>query len=419
MSTTRPIGIDLFAGAGGLSLGFEQAGFDVAAAVEVDPIHCATHLYNLPDCKVLCRSVALVTGAEIREAAGIGDRDIDAVFGGPPCQGFSMIGKRALDDPRNSLVHQFVRLVTELRPKYFVFENVPGLTVGQHRSFLAELVASFAEAGYAVVNPYRVLSAVDYGVPQSRRRLFLLGARIGLPQPEYPEGRPPRVSVREALDDLPKVSAFPSLLETDSVEAAHGAETEYSSRLRGSVLDPDDYSYRRKWDRGMLTSSRRTVHTDRSRARFERTEPGRVEPVSRFLRLDPNGLCNTLRAGTNSERGAFTSARPIHPFDARCITVREAARLHSYPDWFRFHGTKWHGFRQVGNSVPPLLARAVAASIVSALGARPERPDTVIDLGDARLLQLSPTEAAMEFGLGSVDVPKRLRREPVSAYNET
>ncbi len=127
---SRAIGIDLFAGAGGLSLGFEQAGFDIAAAVEIDPIHCATHEFNFPYCKTICRSVLDIGATDIRRMADIGARDIAVVFGGAPCQGFSMIGKRALDDPRNRLVHRFVRLVLELQPSYFAFENVKGLTLG-------------------------------------------------------------------------------------------------------------------------------------------------------------------------------------------------------------------------------------------------------------------------------------------------
>lgn len=129
----RPIAIDLFAGAGGLSLGFEQAGFDIAASVEMDPVHSAAHKFNFPRCVTVCESVVNVSGSDLRKRAGIGRRDIDVVIGGAPCQGFSMIGKRALDDPRNQLVHHYVRLVNELRPKYFVFENVKGLTVGRHR----------------------------------------------------------------------------------------------------------------------------------------------------------------------------------------------------------------------------------------------------------------------------------------------
>jgi DNA (cytosine-5)-methyltransferase 1 len=132
----KPIGVDLFAGAGGLSLGFEQAGFHVGAAVEYDPVHAATHEFNFPQCATLCRSVADINGDYIRSHSKIGQEDIDVVFGGAPCQGFSMIGKRALDDPRNRLVNHFVRIVSELKPKYFIFENVRGLTIGEHKKFL-------------------------------------------------------------------------------------------------------------------------------------------------------------------------------------------------------------------------------------------------------------------------------------------
>src|SRR5262249_5545259 len=149
------------------------------------------------------------------------------------------------------------------------------------------------------------------------------------------------------------------------------------------------------------TSSLRATHTPLSKRRFAETPMGATEPVSRFYKLPPNGVCNTLRAGTASDRGAFTSPRPIHPFRPRCITVREAARLHSYPDWFRFHVTKWHGFRQIGNSVPPLLGRAVAAEILRSLGARPRKPRASIGLGDPRLLRFSMTDAAAHYSVPS------------------
>ena len=419
----RPIGVDLFAGAGGMSLGFEQAGFDVAAAVEYDPVHCATHEFNFPACAAICRSVADIDGDYIRNGSRIGEQQVDVVFGGAPCQGFSMIGKRALDDPRNSLVHHFVRLVVDLRASYFIFENVRGLTIGGHQKFLEEIIQEFRKNGYRVLEDYRVLNAAHHGVPQDRHRLFLMGARKGFPLPEYPRSthEPPNrtraaslflesaPTVWDALKDLPEADDYEELLERDWVKAKFKKSTDYAAPLRGDSADPTDYSIPREFDGGLLTSSLRTVHTDLSRKRFLETNHGETEPVSRFHKLDPKGICNTIRAGTASDHGAFTSPRPIHPFSPRCITVREAARLHSYPDWFRFHVTKWHGFRQIGNSVPPLLARAVATKVREAIAVRPGPIERPLSLGNPGLLSFGMAEAAARYGVPADVVPKRTR----------
>jgi DNA (cytosine-5)-methyltransferase 1 len=419
----RPLGIDLFAGAGGLSLGFEQAGFDVVAAIEVDPVHCAIHKFNFPGCAVIARSVVGLTAAEIRSAAGIGLRSIDVVFGGAPCQGFSMIGQRVLDDPRNHLVKEFVRIGKDLRASYFVFENVKGLTVGKHRLFLEELIALFDEAGYTVRLPWKVLDAANHGVPQHRERLILFGARKDLPLPSYPapSTRPADRSVPsdlprgptafDALHDLPDAESFAALHESDEVRTRKGwkATGAYASALRGLGNAADDYSHPRLWDPALLTASARTDHTVISRRRFAETTPGTVEPISRFYRLAPNGLSNTLRAGTDAARGAFTSPRPIHYALPRCVTVREMARLHGFPDWFRFNETKWHGARQIGNSVPPPLARAVARQVMQALGATPERPAVPLALGDPALIRMTVSQAAAHFGIPAPD-GKRDRR---------
>lgn len=412
--TLHPIAVDLFAGAGGLSLGFQQAGFDVRAAVEYDPIHCATHEFNFPNCATICRDVTNIDGDYIRSKSGIGKNDITAVVGGAPCQGFSLIGYRALDDPRNVLASHFVRLVNELQPKYFVFENVKGLTVGHHKSFLHVLIAEFKRIGYAIVEPYRVLNALWYGVPQDRERLFIIGARDARTLPSYPPPthQPDRTihdirklpltpTVWDAIGDLPQVEQYDELWERDWVEAKFGRPSEYAKTL--SMVNGKRTL--------ILTSSLRTVHTPKSQKRFSKTHHGCVEEISRFLKLDPDGYCNTLRAGTASDRGAFTSPRPIHPYTPRCITVREAARLHSYPDWFRFHVTKWHGFRQIGNSVPPLLARAVAIQIVAALPRtlRPAATSAMPNLGDPALLSMSMSEAAEYYDVASDVVPRRKR----------
>jgi DNA-cytosine methyltransferase len=204
----RPIGVDLFAGAGGMSLGFEQAGFNVAAAVEYDPVHSATHEFNFPNCAAICRSVADIDGQYIRKNSHIGNQKIDVVFGGGPCQGFSFIGKRAVDDPRNSLVRHFVRLVVDMKASYFVFENVRGLTVGAHGKFLDEVIAEFQKGGYRVVEEYRVLNAARFGVPQDRQRLFLIGARKGNRLPEYPaETHEPQNGKNSAAGSMLKATA--------------------------------------------------------------------------------------------------------------------------------------------------------------------------------------------------------------------
>lgn len=417
----RPIGIDLFAGAGGMSLGFEQAGFDVAAAVEIDPIHSAVHKFNFPNCAVVARSVADVSGDEIRRAAGIGNRAVDCVFGGPPCQGFSLIGHRALEDPRNALVLEFVRLVSELKARTFVFENVKGLTVGRHRRFLDELVQAFDAAGYSVRLPWKVFDAANFGVPQHRERLILLGARKGERLPEYPKpstapaddpqiGLPPGPTCKDALGDLPDADAFRVLSDGDAAVAKKwGRPSAYARELRCLSNDAWHHGHPRAWNPSLLTSSWQTEHTDISRRRFVETPCGTVEPISRFFRLHPAGLSNTLRAGTDGARGAFTSPRPIHYKYARCVTVREMARLHGFPDWFRLHGTKWHGARQIGNAVPPPLARAVARTIVRALGAKPNRPTKAVALGSVELLAMRMAEASEHFGVAAPNTRRTLK----------
>jgi len=409
----RPIAVDLFAGAGGLSLGFEQAGFDVVAAVEIDPIHCAVHRFNFPETVVIPRSVEGLSATEIRKLAGIGDQTVDCVFGGPPCQGFSLIGHRALEDPRNRLVSEFVRLVVELDARTFLFENVKGLTVGRHKEFLSELVSAFRAAGYRVQLPWQVLDAASYGVPQHRERLILFGSKNDLPPPEYPlpqttaadelgsiGGLLPGPTCKDAIGDLPDADDFPALMGTDSVATAdYRTPSKYAAELRCMTNDSWHYGYVRNWNPAILTSSARTTHTEISRRRFAETQPGQVEPISRFYRLRSEGLSNTLRAGTDGARGAFTSPRPIHYERLRCVTVREMARLHGFPDWFRFHATKWHGARQIGNAVPPPLARVIASCVLQALRIPPYRVDRCVELGEEALLNLEMSAAARLFGV--------------------
>jgi DNA (cytosine-5)-methyltransferase 1 len=450
-TNSRPIGIDLFSGAGGLSLGFEQAGFDVVASVEYDPVHAAIHEFNFPHTRVICASVATLGVDALRAAADEGlrchgrdahawDGRPDVVFGGPPCQGFSLIGKRLIDDPRNQLVFHFLRIVTELRPRYFVMENVPGMARGGHASILRQLIREFGVAGYRVLQPHRTLNAADFGAPQDRKRLFLIGADEGETLPSYPapsvrpvpkrpvqqaatrEGPyPTGPTVLDAIGDLPDLDRFAHLRYSDTAQltkaqivSMESKASLYARRLRGLAIDPGDLSYRRVWDRSLLTGSTRTMHTDVSIERFRATACGTTEPISRFYKLHPDGLCNTLRAGSGSERGAFTSPRPIHPSLPRVVSNREAARLHSFPDWFRLHTTKWHGFRQIGNAVAPLVGRAVAAQLVAALHLSPTRPTSAVELGDVKLLELTMSQAAEHFGADKSTIPAQRARGTVT-----
>jgi DNA (cytosine-5)-methyltransferase 1 len=209
-----------------MALGFEQAGFDVLAAADVDPLHMATHERNFPLCEPICEDITRLTGADVLSAAREGwkRRDglseligpVDCVFGGPSCQGFSVIGRRELNDPRNLLIAEFARLVGELRPRWFVLENVPGLVSPGYRTVLDSLYGSFRKAGYRVAKPWR-LNARDFGVPQERKRIFIVGARKGPALPSLPVGQARVISVAEAIGDLHGLGRFRRLFDQDSV----------------------------------------------------------------------------------------------------------------------------------------------------------------------------------------------------------
>ena len=226
--------------------------------------------------------------------------------------------------------------------------------------------------GYSLVKPVQTLCANDFGVPQSRERVFILGHRNGLLAPEYPvptfssesDGAQRCPTVWDAIGDLPNVDDYDELVESEIFAGELlPARSDYARILRGELEEPRDLARQRERNGNGLTGCRRTQHTEAVVGRFEATVPGTREVISRFPRLKRDGLCPTLRAGTDSSRGGHMAVRPIHPDFARCITVREGARLHSFPDWFQFHSTKWRAFMQIGNSVPPLLVRAVASKI--------------------------------------------------------
>ncbi|HKO44222.1 MAG TPA: DNA cytosine methyltransferase [Pyrinomonadaceae bacterium] len=379
--TKRPIAVELCAGVGGMSLGFEEAGFKIAAAFELDEMHTEYHAKNFPRCMTVKANISELTGADVRRLGKLGDEQIDVLFGGSPCQGFSLIGRRDAEDPRSEVLFDFARLIGELQPSYFVVENVEGLLLGDAKSFYERFVAVVTTGGYSVCDPW-LLTATDFGVPQRRKRVFIVGYKRQLTKPTMPVGRfndsrngseengsrsDPCPNVWDAIGDLSLVGQSPTLFKKDGFKRATPAPSQYAKILRGEERDPENKSQRRPTFPKILTGCLLTTHKDTTIARFRVTPPGTYEAITRFYRLSKDGYSNTLRAGTDNTRGSYMAARPIHPEEPRVIVVREAARLHSFPDWFIFHPTRWHAFRQIGNSVPPRLARSVAASVREAL----------------------------------------------------
>jgi DNA (cytosine-5)-methyltransferase 1 len=420
----RPVAIDVFSGAGGMSLGFERAGFDVLAAFDNDPVHAATYRFNFPLTATACVDVARLRASHVRAAAAEGaakhkrpavDMPIDCLFGGPSCQGFSEIGRMSGEDPRNSLVFDFARLVRNVRPRYFVMENVPGFASPRYAAMRGDLCRALRKAGYDLLNDGPILlDSSEYGVPQIRKRVFIVGARRGEQVPEKPVPSSAIVGARAAIGDLPDAAQFAELVTSDEVRLtdADRAGLPQPSRYVTALNRPraGHYGFERRWDPNLLTCSGRTEHSRAVAKRLSRVAPGDVEVVSRLRRLHPDTPSYTLRAGTGRDHGSFTASRPVHYEHDRVITVREAARLHSFPDWFRFHATKWHGFRQVGNSVPPLFAEAIAATLLAAMDLEPRRPSGALPGGRLADLRFSLGQAADDFQIDRSELPRDVRR---------
>ncbi len=398
-------------------------------------MHAATHAFNFPQCEILCRDASKLRAAEVLEAAERGfmrlhpgvpwPGQLDALIGGPPCQGFSVGGKREQNDERNDLLPHFVRLVEELKPRTFCLENVAGLLEERFDDMREEAFGRLRGAGYALSGTEKPVNSLSFGVPQSRRRVIVLGA-LGEAAPSRPVEVEAKISVEEAFEGLPSPSGYAELLDADEVELRledierrSAIKSAYARTLAGVDALIGDRSRPRLWEPSLLTGSRRTTHTEDTVARFAATPLNTVEPKSRLYRLPLDGPSRTLRAGTGSERGSHTSPRPIHPREDRVITVREAARLHGYPDWFRFHTTNWHGHRQVGNSVPPPMARAVAVALLGSLGHSPTALRSSVPLGEPTLLTMSRTTAPTAFDVFADDLPApRTRKLAASTLME-
>lgn len=344
MTLGMPI-IDAFSGGGGLTLGAHMAGFRTAKAIEIDPNLSATYARNFPEVDLVVGDFAELPSERLRIDGPFG------MIGGPPCQGFSEIGRMNEADPRRTLLTAFCRRVAELHPAFFVVENVRGLLFDRNKSFLDAALQQIP-GHYRVLDPM-LLNAADYGVPTDRRRVFIVGY-----DPNQVASLDPEVLVSGALPDEARTTvreAFEGLSDAHQIGTRNDFDT-WVMRTR-----PHAGGYAASLATGNLTFTghRKTVHGAAVARRFADVPQGGIDQVGRHKRLAWNGRSPTLRAGTGSDKGSYQSVRPIHPSEPRVITVREAARLQGFPDHHLFHPTVWHSFRMIGNSVPPRMGAAV------------------------------------------------------------
>jgi len=340
--------VDLFSGVGGLSLGFRQAGFNIVVANEIDSEIAKAYRLNHPEVNLINEDITIL---DIESIFAPYKGEIDVVVGGPPCQGFSQKGaRRILDDERNFLFEYYLNVVKYLKPKYFLMENVPNLLTANNGSFKEDIYQKFESEGYKLDSA--ILNAYDYGVPQSRRRAFILGKlddSISLPLGFYN-----KVAAWDAISDL---SFLESGEGTDVQEYRYPVNTLYQEMLRGN--SEELYNH---------------VATKHSKLAVERMEL--IPPEKGKESLPEEHLTKSIYSGTwsrlvKSEPSVTittrfdtpSSGRFTHPYLNRAITVREAARIQSFPDHFKFTGPKTSQMKQVGNAVPPLLANRIAEVI--------------------------------------------------------
>ena len=366
----QPKVIDLYAGAGGLSLGATRAGFTVSAAVEFDRFAIESHTQNFPYVTHLDNDIAKLSGSELLMRAGLKKGELDGLIGGPPCQGFSTMGKRQLDDSRNDLFGHFMRLVNETRPAFFLAENVPGILNEKYDGIRKAAFAPLPKR-YVMLDPITV-KANHYGAPTTRTRIFFFGydpskiADVTVFDFE-PGSNIELTKVREALHGLPKDILPDWKADADKGWSSTHVEKEsaFLNKVTNAVpLGVGNNSaleiYREK---RIVSGCIGTIHSPEVEKRYSDLDYGEQDAISKSLKLNPNGYCPTLRAGTGSDKGSFQAVRPIHYLRPRVITPREAARLQGFPDWFLLHRTKWHSFRQIGNSVSPIVAEAILRAI--------------------------------------------------------
>lgn len=347
----KPSVIDLFAGVGGLSLGFEKQGFHVLMANEYDESIADAYQKNHKGTKMI---VGDITSLDLKETFSSYAGKVDVVIGGPPCQGFSQKGQRkTIHDERNFLFKYYVAVVELVKPRYFVMENVPNLLTAENGYFFREIEELFNKMGYSL--EHGVLNAADYGVPQNRRRAIIIGKLNGK-APKLPVPQNEKVTIWDAISDLAFLESGEG---TETQEYKNAPETEYQKKLRGNST--------------ILYNHIATKHSPVALERLAMIPPNagkEVLPEEHItksiysgtwtrMRKDEISVTITTRFDTPSS-GKFT-----HPYLDRAITVREAARIQSFPDDFQFTGNKGSQMKQVGNAVPPLLAAAIASVIMN------------------------------------------------------
>lgn len=373
MPNTAPRVIDLFCGAGGLSLGAARAGFGIAGAIDLDRLALGIHAKNFPGTLHIEANVTDIDGRKLRSIFGLSSEGLTGIIGGPPCQGFSNIGRHDQHDERNLLFKHFFRVVKEARPSFFLAENVPGILKKDHAQ-MVDASLNYVSSDYVVLDPIKICAS-EFGAPTTRTRVFFIGylpdqvENLAIESFDPPDDVT-LITVRDALSGLP-VHVPPSWQTEEQGwrKANHQGEGFFSDRLRGYVPRGvgDARALKRLRVEGLSSGTLGTVHSPKVAKRYAALEHGERDAVSKAQRLDPDGFCPTIRAGTGPDRGSYQAVRPIHPSVPRVITPREGARLQGFPDWFTFSPSKWHSFRQIGNSVCPIIAERLMTVIRASL----------------------------------------------------
>lgn len=346
--------MELFAGAGGLGVGLEEAGFRVALANEVERDFAETFRLNHPKTKVICGDVHEVDFVE--ELRSLGISKLDLLSGGPPCQGFSTVGAKNRRDPRNSLFYEYLRAVRETDPSCVLFENVSGFRRMYGGAAYATLLRELDALGYETTSA--VLDASDYGLPQIRLRTIVLGWKseispLRLPEPSFGgEGRPAKRTLISAISDLPELGPGESKREYRCAP-----ENDWQRRLRGLEPELTEHNCARYGER--MRRILALIPEGGSVADLPETLRPKSYFANTYARLCPDRPAPTITRNF----GTPSSSRCVHPFQNRALSTREGARLQSFPDAYRFYGGKTSKNLQIGNAVPPLLGCVLARTI--------------------------------------------------------